>query len=125
MSGSKISNSIRYEVEKFDGRINFGLWQVQVKDVLIQSGLHKALKGRPTPEVSSDTSVTDETKSRSVMSDEDWEDLDLRAASAIRLCLAKNVLANIHGISTAKELWEKLEELYQTKGVSNRVYLKE
>ena len=125
MSGSKASNSIRYEVEKFDGRINFGLWQVQVKDILIQSGLHKALKGRPIPEVSSDTSVTDETKSRSVMSDEDWEDLDLRAASAIRLCLAKNVLANIHGISTAKELWEKLEELYQTKGVSNRVYLKE
>ncbi|KAF5480552.1 hypothetical protein F2P56_001292 [Juglans regia] len=87
--------------------------------------LHRALKDRPTPEVNSDTSVTDETKSRSVMSDEDWEDLDLRAASAIRLCLAKNVLANIHGISTAKELWEKLEELYQTKGVSNRVYLKE
>ena len=71
MSGSKISNSIRYEVEKFDGRINFGLWQVQVKDVLIQSELHKALKGRPTPEVSSDNSVTDETNSRSIMRDED------------------------------------------------------
>ena len=31
----------------------------------------------------------------------------------------------MHGISTAKAIWEKLEELYQTKGVSNRVYLKE
>ena len=49
----------------------------------------------------------------------------LRAASAIRLCLAKNVLANVHGILTAKELWEKLEELYQAKGISNRLYLKE
>ncbi|MED6134086.1 hypothetical protein PIB30_034205 [Stylosanthes scabra] len=29
------------------------------------------------------------------MSDEVWEELDLRAASTIRLCLAKNVLANI------------------------------
>jgi len=29
---------------KFDGRINFSLWKVQVKDVLIQLGLHKALK---------------------------------------------------------------------------------
>ncbi|KAL5978234.1 hypothetical protein ACLOJK_029351 [Asimina triloba] len=39
------------DVEKFDGRINFGLRQVQVNDVLIQSGLHKALKSRPTSEV--------------------------------------------------------------------------
>ena len=53
------------------------------------------------------------------MSNEDWENLDLRVASAIRLCLAENVLANMHGISTAKELWEKLEELYQVKGISN------
>jgi hypothetical protein len=31
----------------------------------------------------------------------------------------------VHGISTAKELWEKLEQLYQGKGISNRLYLKE
>ncbi|PON56879.1 hypothetical protein TorRG33x02_294980 [Trema orientale] len=59
------------------------------------------------------------------MSDVDWDDLDERAASAIRMCLAKNVLANVLGITTAKDLWRKLEELYQAKGVSNRVYLKE
>ena len=122
---------VRYDVEKFDGKINFGLWQVQVKDLLIQSGLHKALKGRVIPEKSGDGSTTDASATASVvtgkavMGDDDWEDLDLRAASAIRLNLAKNVLANVHGITTAKELWEKLEELYQTKGVSNRVYLKE
>jgi hypothetical protein len=28
-------------------------------------------------------------------------------------------------MSTAKELWEKLEEMYQTKGISNQVYLRE
>ncbi|RYR77072.1 hypothetical protein Ahy_A01g001550 [Arachis hypogaea] len=38
----QVVSELRFE--KFDGRINFGLWQVQVKDVLIQSGLHKALK---------------------------------------------------------------------------------
>ena len=27
--------SFRFDIEKFDGRINFGLWQVQVKDILI------------------------------------------------------------------------------------------
>ncbi|MED6115737.1 hypothetical protein PIB30_093572 [Stylosanthes scabra] len=36
----------RHEVviEKFDGMMVFDLWQVQVKDVLIQSGLHKMRK---------------------------------------------------------------------------------
>ena len=68
----------------------------KVKDVLIQSGLHKALKGNT-----------------SKMEADKWEELDLRAASAIRLCLAKNVLANV------------LEGLYQAKGISNRLLLKE
>ena len=40
--------AMKFYVEKFDGRINFGLWKVQVKDLLIKSKLHKALKGKPT-----------------------------------------------------------------------------
>ena len=35
--GNKMS-AMKFDVEKFDGRINFGLWQVQVKDLLIRSG---------------------------------------------------------------------------------------
>jgi hypothetical protein len=110
--------SLKFGVERFDGRMNFGLWQIQVKDILIQSGLHKTLRGIPT-------SGSSDGAAKSGTSDIDWEDLDLKAASTIRLCLAKNVLANVQGMSTAKELWEKLEEMYQTKGISNRVYLKE
>ena len=59
------------------------------------------------------------------MSDEDWEKLDLKAASTIRLCLAKNILANVSEISTAKGLWEKIEQMYQAKSLSNRLYLNE
>ena len=43
---SSFSSAVKFDIEKFDGRINFGLWQIQVKDVLIQSGLHMALKGK-------------------------------------------------------------------------------
>ena len=99
---------IKCDIEKFVGRMNFGLWQTQVKDVLIQYGLHKVLKGKPFD-----------------MKEEEWEELDLRAVSAIRLCLAKNVLANVQKISTTKELWERLEGLYQAKGISNWLLLKE
>ena len=31
----------------------------------------------------------------------------------------------MYGLSIAKSLWEKLEELYQAKSISNRLYLKE
>ena len=65
------SSEIKFDIEKFDGRINFALWKIQVKDVLIQSGLHNALKGNT-----------------SKMEDDKWEELDLRAASAIRMCLS-------------------------------------
>ena len=46
ISRNKFSNPLSFEVEKFDGNINFGLWQVHVTDVLIQSRLHKALNNK-------------------------------------------------------------------------------
>ena len=46
------------------------------------------------------------------MSKEDWEKLDIRERSTIRLCLADSVLLNVSGESTAKELWDKLGNLY-------------
>ena len=41
-------SAMKFDIEKFDRRINFGLWQVQVKDLLIQSGNIKknCTKGR-------------------------------------------------------------------------------
>ena len=76
--------SFRFDIEKFDGRINFGLWQVQVKDILIQSGLYKALKGKPAslseekePDKSGGSS---ESKGKSKMSEEEWEELDMRTS---------------------------------------------
>ncbi|WJX28761.1 hypothetical protein P8452_17440 [Trifolium repens] len=102
------SSAMKFDIEKFDGRINFDMWKVQVNDVLIQSGLHKALKGNT-----------------SKMEADKWEELDLRAASAIHLCLANNVLANVQNMSSTKKLWERLEGLYQAKNISNRLLLKE
>ena len=79
---------MKFEIKKFDRRINFVLWQIQVEDVLIQSGLHKALKGKPSPASSSGSRKDN-------ISDDDWEEIDDRAVSVIRLCLVKNVLPNM------------------------------
>ena len=63
-SGSRSGGSLaiqisvmKFDVEKFDGRINFGFWKVQVKNLLIQSRLHKALKGKPTIAFDEDSAI--------------------------------------------------------------------
>lgn len=69
MSANNFSNSVKIKVENFDRRINFILWQIQVKDVWIQSRLHKVLKGKTSPASSS-------YFGKSIVSDEDWEEFD-------------------------------------------------
>ncbi|KAL2506192.1 putative phosphoinositide phosphatase SAC9 [Abeliophyllum distichum] len=70
--------------------------------LVLEFGLHKTLKEKPT-------AISDKDIEKSSMSDEVWEDFDLKTASTMCLCLAKNFLTNIHGISAANELWKKLE----------------
>jgi hypothetical protein len=49
MAGIGIS-SAKFNVMKFNGSKNFGLWQRRVKDLLVQQGMVKALYGTK-PEV--------------------------------------------------------------------------
>jgi hypothetical protein len=58
------------------------------------------------------------------MSKEDWEKLDRRARSTIQLCLEDSVLLNVLGESTAKELWDDLGNLYQSKSLVNKLFLR-
>lgn len=76
----------KFEVEPFDGRNNFSLWQSILKDILVQQGLYKALKGREKKPESSDDKGKE--KKKDGMSDNAWEELEMKAVSTIRLCLA-------------------------------------
>jgi hypothetical protein len=59
-----------------------------------------------------------------IMSKEDWNKLDRRARSTIQLCLEDSVLLNVSGESTAKELWDKLGNLYKSKSLVNKLFLR-
>jgi hypothetical protein len=58
------------------------------------------------------------------MSKEYWEKLDRRARSTIQLYLVDPVLLNVLGESTTKELWEKLRNLYQSKSMVSKLFLR-
>ena len=59
----------KVDVVKFDGTGNFGLWQRRVKDLLVQQGLVKALYGK--------------AKKPEMMTNVEWEELDMKAVSTI------------------------------------------
>lgn len=80
----------------------------------IRYGLHQALKGKATLVFRKEPNAT--TK----IDDGEYDDLDLKEANMICLCLV-----NVHEISTTKELREKLEQLYQGEGILNLLHINE
>ena len=75
------SFTTKFEIEKFNGKENFSLWQKRVKELLVQQGLHKTLQGKSAKPAGT--------------SNEDWKEIDLKAASTIQLCLADEVMYNV------------------------------
>ncbi|KAG2685001.1 hypothetical protein I3760_10G103700 [Carya illinoinensis] len=84
---STVSN-VKFEVEKFDGTSNFGMWKCEVMDVLIQQELDIALEEKPDD-----------------MTEKDWTNLNTQACSTIQLCLTKEKKYLVMSETNAKELW--------------------
>uniref|UniRef100_A0A2N9IR91 CCHC-type domain-containing protein n=1 Tax=Fagus sylvatica TaxID=28930 RepID=A0A2N9IR91_FAGSY len=84
---------------KFDGTGNFGLWQRRVKDLLVQQGLVKALYGK--------------TKKPEKMTDDEWEELDMKAVSTIRTITSRRSHVRCHGGElNCRDLVESREKIY-------------
>ena len=102
--------STKFEVEKFNGKNNFSLWQRRMKDLLIQQGVHKTLLGK--------------AKKPEKMENDVWEEMDEKAASAIRLNLLDEVIHNVIDEEKVESIWRKLESLYMVKNLMNKLYVK-
>src|SRR5205809_5898071 len=78
--------------------------------LLVKEGTHRALQGI--------------SKKPSDMYKDDWEDMDYKARATIVLCLSDEVLYNVMNEESAAGLWSRLESLYMTKSLSNKLYTK-
>ena len=101
-------SGLKFNIERFDGKINFNIWQSNFKDVLVQQGLLKALQGK---------------KPESMAADE-WEELEAKAVSTIRLSLAPEIKYSVLNEKSPSALWAKLEKIYMSNSLTNRLYLK-
>ncbi|KAE8714902.1 hypothetical protein F3Y22_tig00110187pilonHSYRG00229 [Hibiscus syriacus] len=59
------------------------------------------------------------------MDEEDWEELQQRAAGTIRLCLADEVMYHVMHLSSPDEIWRKLESQFISKSLTTKLYLKQ
>ena len=110
MTGDKITPhhvSTKVELKPFTGNKNFTLWQRRMKHVLKQQGLSKVLQGKE--------------KKPATMTDAEWDDLDELARGSIEQHLTDEVLCNAME-DTAKQTWEKLEEMFAAKSLSNKLF---
>ena len=103
-------SSMKLDIEKFDRSVNFGLWQVKMKAILIQNGVHKVIEG--------------EEKKPIGVSEAKWEEMNTKGLSVIQHCLSNEVLREVVKETTSKRIWEKLESIYMAKSVTNRLFLK-
>ena len=59
------------------------------------------------------------------MSEDEKQELEMKAYSAIQFCLAEEVLRKVADEDIAAYLWLKLESLYITKFPTNKLYLRQ
>ncbi|KAL8545119.1 hypothetical protein ACS0TY_005350 [Phlomoides rotata] len=82
-----------------------------MKVLLVHHGLASALQ----PDTSAESSIYREKK----------VEINKKAHSAIILCLGDKPLREVSKEKTVIDVWKKLESLYQTKSVSNKLYVKQ
>nr|GEZ86423.1 retrovirus-related Pol polyprotein from transposon TNT 1-94 [Tanacetum cinerariifolium] len=97
----------KFNIKKFDETGDFGLWRIKMRALLIQHGCEAALEVLPVD-------MEAQTKA----------ELNKKTHSAVILSLGNKVLREVTGETTAAGVWSKLKNLYMTKSLANKLYLK-
>jgi len=95
-------------IAKF-ARENFHLWKFNMQMLLADKELW---------------SIVSRTKVKSVSNFVKWEKRDKKARTFIVMGLHDSLLQNVIGAKTSKEKWDCLLKVYETKGLTNMLFLK-
>ncbi|GJY53337.1 retrovirus-related pol polyprotein from transposon TNT 1-94 [Tanacetum coccineum] len=101
------SSITRFDIEKFDGKNDFGLWQINMRALMVQRGCDAVLETLPAD-----------------MEAGEKDALMKKAYSCLILCLGDRVLREVTKETSDARIWTKLTSLYMTKSLANRLYLK-
>ncbi|GJU39151.1 retrovirus-related pol polyprotein from transposon TNT 1-94 [Tanacetum coccineum] len=98
----------KFSILMFDGKMDFTVWKMTIEDVLVQQGIDEAL----------------EEKQPAEMKDDVWKTMQKKASSTIRLALAPEIKYSVLKEKTPKDIWDKLTNIYASKSLTHRLFLK-
>lgn len=102
---------VRFEALTKD---NYDTWKLQVRALLIKNDAWPYVSGTVTkPVIIEADPTTQEAANR-------WTDADLKAQSDIILAMSPPEIKQIKDCTTAREIWVKLENTYQSKGPARK-----
>lgn len=101
-------SAINVKIDKFTGKNSFSLWQIKMRALLKQQGQWAPLSKKTTDAETAEMAVLEE-----------------KTHSTIMLCLADDIITEVAEEETASGLWLKLESLYMTKSLTNKLLLKQ
>ena len=101
-------SALNAKIDKFTGRNSFSLWQIKMRALLKQQGLWTPLSKKATDVENAEMAV-----------------LEVKVYLMIMLCLADDIITEIAEEETTSGLWLKLESLYMTKSLTNKLLLKQ
>ena len=98
----------KIEIEKFNDQ-SFELWKLKVEELLVDKDY---------------LIVVDPCTKLVTMFCEHWKKLDREENSIIQLCISDSILLNVSGEASVKALCKKLETLYQSMSLVNKLFLR-
>ncbi len=93
------------------GKENFDIWKIQVEALLIKNGTWKYVTG---------SCVKPNEPANKVA---EWESEDAKAKSDLILLISPSELKQIKNCTTSKDVWDKLHNIYQSKGPARKAML--
>lgn len=101
---------MKFDVEKFTKKEDFSLWKVKMEPLMVHQSLDAALMGDKFFAVNFDAK-----EKAKIMG---------RVRSALILSLGDQALRKVVKLKTAKEIWDRLEEMYNSKTTTNKLHLR-
>ncbi|XP_041999943.1 uncharacterized protein LOC121749440 [Salvia splendens] len=93
------------------------LWKMKMRAVLVQQGLAAVLTSTDSDEKGKALALDEKAQAK-------FDEMQLKAYSAVILCLGDKVLREVQGETTASGILKRLDEVYLAKSLANRLYMK-
>lgn len=120
MASTNVINSTRIEVLSKD---NYDTWKIHVEALLIKNDLWSYVCGEKQKPEPAAIEASQENQIQAQAAIDDWIKMDRKAKSDLLLSINSSEVKQVSACGTSKEVWDKLESIYVSKGPARKATL--